>query len=98
MLGLGIDLTHRCNLHCKFCWKFVENSEYEMSMEQVEAIFPYEVNNAKSFFSLLVEYVADLVVIKIAPLLAIDPYLFVATNDFKTVILAILFGSIKFVF
>lgn len=34
--GLGIDLTHRCNLKCSFCWKFVETSQYEMTINQVE--------------------------------------------------------------
>lgn len=41
MNGLGIDLTHRCNLNCHFCWKFVETSEYEMTMTQIEQFCKY---------------------------------------------------------
>ena len=40
-LGLGIDLTHRCNLRCPFCWKFVTRSDYEMTMEQVDNFCRY---------------------------------------------------------
>ena len=39
--GLGIDLTHRCNLRCDFCWKFVEDSNYEMTMTQAERFCRY---------------------------------------------------------
>lgn len=39
--GLGIDLTHRCNQRCSFCWKFVEQSNYEMTFEQVKRFCKY---------------------------------------------------------
>lgn len=41
MIGLGIDLTHRCNLRCTFCWKFVEISKYEMTLKQVKNFCRY---------------------------------------------------------
>lgn len=41
MTGLGIDLTHRCNLNCDFCWKFVKQSDYEMTMQQVDNFCKY---------------------------------------------------------
>jgi organic radical activating enzyme len=40
-LGLGIDLTHRCNLNCSFYWKFVKQSTYEMTMAQLEDFCRY---------------------------------------------------------
>lgn len=41
IIGLGIDLTHRCNLNCSFCWKFVKQSNYEMTLEQVDNFCKY---------------------------------------------------------
>jgi len=33
---LTIDVTHKCNLNCSFCGKMVWDSDYEITMEQVE--------------------------------------------------------------
>ena len=41
---LLLDLTHVCNLNCDFCGKLVWDSDYEMTMEQVDKFCYYCAN------------------------------------------------------
>jgi hypothetical protein len=37
----SMDLTHRCNLHCDWCGKRTHESDYEMTMAQVDNMLHY---------------------------------------------------------
>jgi len=37
----NIDLTHRCNLHCDWCGKRTHESDYEMTVEQIDNMLKY---------------------------------------------------------
>ena len=37
----SIDLTHRCNLHCDWCGKLTHESDYEMTMEQMDSMLKH---------------------------------------------------------
>ena len=42
---LGFDMTHRCNLLCSFCWKFMDKAEFgDITDEQVEKFCAYFSN------------------------------------------------------
>lgn len=40
--NLSVDLTHRCNLNCSFCWKFVRQRKFDyMTEEQLDDFCKY---------------------------------------------------------
>ena len=39
---LGFDMTHKCNLHCSFCWKFMDKATFGgVTDEQVDNFCKY---------------------------------------------------------